>query len=230
MKFVERENEIINIIKKLSDFNMIVVGGYAVSARAKHRFSVDCDIVISKDNLDKIIELLDNEGFEKSITKDNLDNEYGGEFIRHIKKIDDLPVSVDILVNSLVCRTTNASWSFDYILKNSDKIIIAGIESSAECLVPNKELLLAFKIHSARKTDLRDIIMLKDADWSIVKNHLNRGDLDVLKKQIENMIKELDDKNLVDSLKGTFRLNENVDKIIKDTRKKLGEILHFEKW
>ncbi len=38
MKFIERENEIIRILKKLSDFRIIVVGGYAVSARAKLRF------------------------------------------------------------------------------------------------------------------------------------------------------------------------------------------------
>lgn len=224
MKFIERENEIINIIKKLSDFNMIVVGGYAVSARAKHRFSVDCDIVIPKSNLKKIIELLNKEGFEKSLSKE-LDNEYGGEFIRYIKKIDDLPVSVDILVNSLVCRTTNASWSFEYILKNSDKAIIAGIENSAECLVPSKELLLAFKIHSARKTDLRDTVMLKDADWNAVKNHIDRGSLSILKKQIASMIKELDNKNLTDSLKGAFQLKEEVEKITQDTKKKLSDLL-----
>jgi len=225
VKFINRENEIINILKKLSKFRIIVVGGYAVSARAKHRFSVDCDIVIPKDDLEKITKLLNREGFEKSIVKDDLDNEYGGEFIRYIKKIENLPVSIDLLVNSLVCRTTNGSWSFDYILKNSDKIIIAGIENSIECLVPSKELLLAFKIHSGRKTDLRDIIMLNDANWNIVKNHLNRGNLDVLRNQIESMIKELDNKNLADSLKGVFQLKEDVEKIIQDTKKKLNELL-----
>ncbi|MCD6476728.1 MAG: hypothetical protein J7K26_00990 [Candidatus Aenigmarchaeota archaeon] len=225
MKFINRENEIINILKKLSKFRIIVVGGYAVSARAKHRFSVDCDIVIPKDELEKITKLLNREGFEKSIVKDDLDNEYGGEFIKYIKKIENLPVSIDLLVNSLVCRTTNGSWSFDYILKNSDKIIIAGIENSIECLVPSKELLLAFKIHSGRKTDLRDIIMLNDANWNIVKNHLNRGNLDVLRNQIESMIKELDNKNLADSLKGVFQLKEDVEKIIQDTKKKLNELL-----
>jgi len=225
VKFINRENEIINILKKLSKFRIIVVGGYAVSARAKHRFSVDCDIVIPKDELEKITKLLNREGFEKSIVKDDLDNEYGGEFIKYIKKIENLPVSIDLLVNSLVCRTTNGSWSFDYILKNSDKIIIAGIENSIECLVPSKELLLAFKIHSGRKTDLRDIIMLNDANWNIVKNHLNRGNLDVLRNQIESMIKELDNKNLADSLKGVFQLKEDVEKIIQDTKKKLNELL-----
>jgi len=224
MKFIERENAIMGIIGKLSGLEMIVVGGYAVSARAKHRFSVDCDIVVPKGGLEKMTELLSKEGFEKSLAKD-LDNGYGGEFIRYVKKIDGLPISVDLLVNSLACRTTTASWSFEYIMRNSDKTIIAGIESSVECTVPSKELLLAFKVHSGRKTDLRDIIMLKDADWNIVLSHLKRGDPGILKEQIENMIKELDDKNLIDSLKGAFQLKQDVEKLIGDTKKKLNALL-----
>jgi len=226
MKFVERENEMIKIIKKLSDFDIIVVGGYAVSARAKHRFSVDCDIVIPEKYLKKITNTLNKEDFKKSITKNNINHEYGGKFIRYIKKINRLPVSVDLLVNSLICRTTNASWSFDYILKNSDKTIISGIENSVKVLVPSKELLLAFKIHSGRKTDLRDIIMLKNANWNIVRNHANRGNLEILKKQIESMIKELNNKNLVDSLKGEFQLKKDVKKMIKNTKNKLNNLLN----
>lgn len=226
MKFLDRENEIILVLKKLLDFKVIVVGGYAVSARAKHRFSIDCDIIISKTDLEKISDTLRKEGFEKTITKDNFDAEYGGKFIRFIKKIDGLPVSIDLLVNSLVCRTTGASWKFDYILKNSDKTIVAGIEGSVECLVPSKELLLAFKIHSGRKTDLRDIIMLRDANWSDVKAHIKKGNLDILKKQIEFLIKELDNEKLVDSLKGTFQLKEDVKKIIQDTKEKLRDLFN----
>lgn len=225
MKFIERENEIIEVIRKLSVFKIIVVGGYAVSARAKHRFSVDCDIVIPKKDLNKVVELLKKDGFERSVTKGDFDNEYTGEFIRFVKKIDGLPVSIDLLVDSLVCRTTNASWGFDYILKNSDKVIIAGIENSVECLIPTKELLLAFKIHSGRKTDLRDIIMLKDADWNILLDHIRRGNLNILKKQIESMIKELDNKDLIDSLKGVFQLKRDVKKTIQDTKKKLNGLL-----
>lgn len=221
MKFINRENEILRILKKLTDFKIIVVGGYAVSARAKHRFSVDCDIIISKNDLNRITDVLNKEGFEKSTTKADFDTEYGGEFIRHVKKIDGLPVSIDLLVSSLVCRTTGASWSFNYVLKNSDTAIVAGIESSVECLVPSKELLLAFKIHSGRKTDLRDIIMLKDVDWDVTKGHVNRGDSVALKKQIELMIKELDNKNLADSLKGVFQLKEDVEKMIQGTKKNL---------
>jgi len=225
MKFIERENGIIEVMKKLAGFNIIVVGGYAVSARAMHRFSVDCDIVIRKDDLEKIAGVLAGEGFERTVTREGFDNEYGGEFVRYAKKIDGLPVSIDLLVSSLVCRTTGASWGFDYMLGNSDRVIIAGVESSIECTVPSRELLLAFKIHSARKTDLRDIVMLRDADWNAVKNHLNRGDMAVLKRQIESMISVLDDKDLIDSLKGEFQLKGDAGKMMRDTKRKLADLL-----
>ena len=225
MKFIERESGIIRMMKRLAGFNIVVVGGYAVSARAMHRFSVDCDVVLSKDDLEKIIGVLVEEGFERTIIKNGFDSEYGGEFIRYVRKISGLPVSIDLLVSSLVCRTTGASWGFDYILKNSDRIIMAGIEDSVECMVPSKELLLAFKIHSARKTDLRDIVMLRDADWKVVKTHLNRGDSAVLKEQIESMVKELDDNDLIDSLKGEFQLKGDAGKMMRDTKKRLAGLL-----
>lgn len=225
MKFIERENEVIETIKKLSNFKTVVVGGYGVSARAKHRFSVDCDLVVSKKDLKGINAVLTKQGYKKLMDKKDFDKQYAGEFIRYVKKVDNLPVSIDLLVGSLVCRVTNASWSFNYILENSDKAIITGIEGSVECLVPTKELLLAFKIHSGRKTDLRDVIVLKGADWSVVKNNINRGNLDVLRKQIRSMIEQLNNKNIVNSLKGTFQLKQDVEKTIQDTERRLTNLL-----
>ncbi len=225
MKFIERENEIIKTVSKLLGCKIIVVGGYAVSARAKHRFSVDCDIVISKESLEKIISILGKENYKKTIAKGDLDGAYQGKFIRYMKEVDGLPVSIDLLINSLVSRATNAAWSFDYILKNSDKAIIAGVENSIECLVPTKELLIAFKLHSGRKTDLRDVIMLENSDWSLVKSHLVRGSMIILKKRVELMIEELDDKNLHDSLKGVFELSGDAGKLIQTTKKNLTALL-----
>ena len=50
MEFVRRQNEIFRVLKKLTEekLDFVVVGGYAVSGLAKHRFSVDCDIVLPK--------------------------------------------------------------------------------------------------------------------------------------------------------------------------------------
>lgn len=222
MEFVKRENEILKVLKRLTEakLDFIVVGGYAVSGLAKHRFSVDCDIVVPKRELKKFEEVLERDGFEKHIRKTGFDEIYAGEFVSYRKDLNGLPVAVDLLVRSLVCRATGAAWSFGYVKKHSIEANITGIENSVDCRIPEKELLIAFKIHSARRADIRDIIMLREgAGPEKVLNHLRKGRTEALKDQIIKIIKALDDENLVNSLKGVFTLTGDVKKQIDSTRK-----------
>jgi hypothetical protein len=228
MGFIERENEIIKTIKSLLEAGLefIVVGGYAASALARHRFSVDCDIVISKESLGNIQDFLKQEGFKKHVERSGFDRAYGGEFLSYTKETTEFPVTVDILVGSLVCRATGASWSFDYINKHSIEAKISGLEASVSCRIPQKELLIAFKIHSGRRADVRDVVMLREnADLEKVLNHLDRGNVEALTGQIKKIIAALEDKNLVDSLKGVFALTVDVKKQIESTRKDVDAIL-----
>ncbi len=48
MELIERENEIIGVMEKIKDLDVILVGGYAVSSLTVHRHSVDCEFVVSK--------------------------------------------------------------------------------------------------------------------------------------------------------------------------------------
>lgn len=228
MEFVERENELLKVLKRLTEekLDFVVVGGYAVSGLAKHRFSVDCDMVVPKRELKKFEEVLQEEGFEKHIVKTGFDEIYDGEFVSYRKEVNGLPVTVDLLVGSLVCRATGAAWSFDYVRKNSIEANIAGIETSASCRIPEKELLIAFKIHSARRADIRDMIMLReDADLEKVLKHLRKGRTEALKDQINKIIEALEDTNLVDSLKGVFTLTVDVRKQIESAKKDVKSIL-----
>ena len=162
MEFVNRENEILQTLNKLTQekLDFVVVGGYAVSGLGKHRFSVDCDIVISKEENDKTADILKRHGFELNGEKAGFDETYCGEFARYKKKVSGLPVTFDLLIGSLACRNTDGSWSYEYIKKHSVEAAISGIEKLANCRVPEEELMIAFKIHSARKTDVRDVIIL----------------------------------------------------------------------
>jgi len=228
MEFVKRENEILRVLKKLTEekLDFIVVGGYAVSGLAKHRFSVDCDIVVTKRELEKLEEVLKEEGFEKHIVKTGFDEMYGGEFISYRKEVSGLPVTVDLLVESLVCRATEAAWSFDYIKKNSIEANISGIETSVTCRIPEKELLVAFKIHSARRADIRDIVVLwENADLEKVLDYTRKGKKEALKEQIKKIVEAFQDPKLMDSLKGVFTLSVDVEKMIESTRKDVGSIL-----
>src|SRR3989337_635996 len=187
MRLVERENEILRTIRRLREENLdfIVVGGYAVSALARHRFSVDCDMVVPQERRVRFDEVLKREGFFKHVQKAGFDAAYGGEFISYVKNVDELPVTADLLVGSLVCRATEASWSFDYIMRFSVTATILGYGFSVECRIPERELLIAFKLHSGRRADVRDFVMLgENADRSKVMKHLKRGDEQKLKSQI----------------------------------------------
>lgn len=222
MAFIERENEILKTIRSLVDtgLDFIVVGGYAVSALARHRFSVDCDIVISKDSVNEFEELLTGEGFEKHIERSGFDDVYGGEFLSYRKDVAGLPVTVDVLVNTLVCRATGAAWRFEYIKKYSTEANIPGLESSVRCKVPEKELLVAFKIHSGRRADVRDIVMLREnSELEKVSNHLRRGNIEALKEQLETILNALKDDGFINSLKGVFTLTVDVERLIESTKK-----------
>jgi len=228
MAFIDRENEILQTIQTLvaAGIDFIVVGGYAVSALARHRFSVDCDIVVSKDRLSEFEDILEREGYERHVERTGVDKTYGGEFVSYRKEVARFPVSVDLLVNSLVCRVTGGAWSFKYIRGHSIEENIPGLESSVICSIPEKELVIAFKIHSGRRADVRDIVMLREnADPEKVLDHLRRGDIEALKDQINKIVSALEDEKLVDSLKGVFTLTVDVERQIQNTKKFIDAIL-----
>ncbi len=217
MELIEREREILRILERISGTNFILVGGYAVSSLAMHRFSVDCDLVVSKD-LARIKNILKEEGYAPQYKKEGFDALYGGRFENYAKKINSTSVFVDLLINSLVSRGTNASWSFEYIKKHSIASKIGA--PPVTCAVPEKELLVAMKIHSGRKADIRDIIMLASGcDLEKVVKHIKRGDEKLLLDKIDSILNSLGDEKMIDSLKGVFRLERDVERDIRNSKK-----------
>ncbi|RLG90389.1 MAG: hypothetical protein DRO36_06225 [Candidatus Hecatellales archaeon] len=224
--FVERENEILKTIRAFADAGLdFVVVGYAVSGLGRHRFSVDLDVVIDEKDLDAFAKILEERGFERHAERAGFDEVYGGRFVSYVKRIDGLPVTADLLVGSLVCRATGASWSYEYIKRHSMVAEVAGIELSARCRVPEKELLIALKIHSGRRADLRDVVVLVEgADVEEIIRHLRRGDLEKLRVQVNSMLEMLSDPRLADSLKSVFTIRRNVIEEIERTRRTLEKI------
>lgn len=228
MKFIERENEILKMIERLvrEGLDFVVVGGLAVSALTRHRFSVDCDIVVRRKELEKFERTLEEEGFKKHVDKAGFDLVYGGEFKSYRKEVDKLPVTFDLLAGSLVCRATSGTWSFEYIKNHSIQANIAGIETSVTCTVPDKELLIALKIHSARRTDIRDIAMLReDTRIKRILAHLKRGRREALRNQLNRIIEASKDPRLEDSLRGVFTVSVDVTRQIEGMRRDMETIL-----
>lgn len=81
---VGRENQIFEILNQFQKegLDFIVVGGYAVSA-VQHRFSVDADLVIQDQDLEKYTEILETNGFNEVADRE-LDP-YGGRYLAYEK-------------------------------------------------------------------------------------------------------------------------------------------------
>jgi len=200
-QLIEKENLIFDVLQEFIDSKLefIIVRGYAVSA-FKHRFSVDADIVIKSEDLDKFELILKRKGFSKTKEK-QLHNEYASRFMRYEKDL----ASVDILIDALASRTTDASFSYELISNNTIKKKIIGIEKEIIARIPIKELLIVTKLHSGRLTDFRDIAALaKDTDLELIKKFLFIGNLNVLNENLSKLHKVVNDRNFIDSFKGVF--------------------------
>lgn len=204
--FIRRENEIFDVLNRLKNekIDFVLIGGYAVSA-FKHRFSIDADIVIKENELAKTADVLKGLKFVP-YKSTNLENSYKGSFKAFIKKTD-LPVTVDLLINAVSCRQTDASWSFDLFRRNSIEMEIKGIEKSIVCRIAAKEMLIATKIHSSRLTDIRDVTAIcSDSDIDKIIQFAKRGNFVKLNECLRSFKQTLNNKNFIDSFKGVFSL------------------------
>lgn len=198
---ISKENAIFEILQKFLEakLDFVMVGGYAVSAY-KHRFSVDADIVIQSKDLERFESILKKEGFKKTAEKD-LQNIYSSRFMRYEKDL----ASVDLLIEALASRTTNAVFSYKTLVDNSTKRKIIGIEKEITANVPDKEILIVMKLHSGRLTDFRDIAALaRDTNLEIIRKHLFIGDKKALQINLDNLERIVKDNNFIDAFKGVF--------------------------
>ncbi len=217
-----REREILRMISRFLEANLkfIVVGDYAV-ATFRHRFSVDLDIVVTEKESKKSASILRENNYSLAYSKE-LALIYGESFKRFEKRLKKLPVYIDLLVNGLVSRVTNASWGYNYIIKESSK----GSLDSIEFIIPSRELLIATKIHSGRFADIRDIVaLIEDSDFEVIKNHSFRGDKTKLKEILKNGIKFLNSSNFPDSFKGVFGVRFYNKDLVKKTKELFNEMV-----
>jgi len=218
---LEREQEVMKILNLFLDkkLDFVVVGGYAISTYKK-RFSIDLDIVVKEEDLEKFKKVLEKEGYALHYEKE-IALMYGENFKRFMKKMKNLPVDIDLLINGLVSRTTDATWGLDYIKKHSVKRKF----NNSEFLTPEKELLIAMKFHSGRLSDIRDVVALMPCNIEKLKKHLQKGNIEKLKESIKTQLNFLNKPQFDDSFKGIFGPFSFNEKDVKETKDLIKEIL-----
>lgn len=185
----DRSEALIEVLEELeqSEIGFVLVGGYAIS-QFETRFSTDLDLVVAPDDYDEVVAFLEARGFERQADLEVPPEEtiYNRE-IELFERTEGLPhpVGVDILVNGLGCRQTEAEWSFDYLRTHSSPTTVSGGTRSTTARAADGEVLVAAKLHSGRKTDLADVLAaIPSIDLDMVETHLHRGNADDLREQL----------------------------------------------
>lgn len=203
--FQLREGEIFETLKKLKNQRFVLIGGYAVNAYTLPRFSVDCDIVIYKDDLEDIEKILLSIGYVESNEKSEVP--YHGKFTRFEKIIkENFKVSIDILIDEVLDRQTGAKFLSDWVFDNSNIRVLRGktIIEELNIRIINLEALFIMKMVASRNTDIRDIFLMisevknKEFIRKEVSEKVN------FKSHLEKIIKEITSKQFKDGLQGVF--------------------------
>lgn len=216
MSLPERENELLTTLQAITDagYPYVLVGGWAVTA-FNQRFSTDVDLVIPETALQEYESFLSERGYEQTGAYETTAL-YDGRFIQYSNDVGN-PVSVELLVNALRCRQTDAEWSYRYLKQHSQPATI-GRTLTVDTRIPEQELLLAIKLHSGRLTDVRDVVAAAtNADFDRIEAHLHRGDLAALATQLDGIREQLDDASFADAFKGEFQQQtmpeEDIDRV-----------------
>lgn len=227
MSLGEREDELLDTLEAAIDDNLpyVLVGGWAIAA-FNQRFTTDIDVVIPAQSLDSYTELLTERGYEKTtdVARNGL---YEGRTVRFEKDVGN-PVQFDAMVDALGCRQTGAEWSYRYLAQHSiTEELQTGRPVTAR--IPKRELLFAVKLHSGRKADSRDLVVLAaDADFDRIATHLHRGEEAKLAKRIDIVLERLTSTDFEDAFKGVFQQQivpeesiETVVTFLREQRKRL---------
>ncbi len=203
MSLGEREDELLDTLEAVIDAELpyVLVGGWAIAA-FNQRFTTDVDVVIPAQAVDDYTALLTDRGYEKTADVERNDL-YEGRTLRYEKDIGN-PVRFDTMVDALGCRQTEAEWSYRYLAQHSiTEELRAARPITAR--IPEQELLFAVKLHSGRKADSRDLVVLADGvDFDRIATHLHRGTPTKLADRIDIVIDRLTSEGFEDAFKGVF--------------------------
>jgi hypothetical protein len=123
MSLPDREQELLTTLDAINnaDLPYVLVGGWAVTA-FNQRFSTDVDMVVPEEAVEDYESFLRDRDFDRTSEHDT-SGIYDGRFIQYSKDIGN-PVSIELMVNALRCRQTDADWSYHYLEQHAQPVTV----------------------------------------------------------------------------------------------------------
>jgi hypothetical protein len=214
--FLAVETEIIRILRILNEATdgFVVIGGYAVNAYGQHRFSVDCELATSRNDVPVIDATLLGEGYE--LKRSEVRPPIGVTIREYAKSIGGETASVELYVDTVVNTTTRGIWTYKFVRENSAEAIVVGATDSSPSRVAQRNLLAAMKLHAGETQDFEDIVMLSErVDWKTVARCSASGSKQQLIEQIDYAIGEISSGKFASELKSTFAMKADPTPLLK---------------
>jgi hypothetical protein len=159
-----RERDLFDGISGLPTTGLVVIGGYAVSARSIPRYSHDIDIVLDAEAAERLRSFLRGRGFEKTRSREGFEQNYGGSWERWQRAGGG--ATVDLLPSSVQDRHFQVPMPFARVARGATPLTLRGLEASELRLpVASTEVLIALKLQPLRERDLGDIACLATAGY-----------------------------------------------------------------
>lgn len=209
----ERERTCFDLLRAVQDMEVLLVGGYAVSAYGPPRFSVDLGLVLEGKIAPTIRTALRTAGFLKEKDWDG-GGVFAGRAERWVIGKESLPSSVDLLVDAIVDRVSGATFTFQALRETATRRPVRGVSASsfAEPLVPSKEALIALKLHVGRRIDFRDVVVLagQELDREAMSLLIAQPYRKLVLGNVVRLLSALETVEFKDSLKGVYMLDDRI--------------------
>jgi hypothetical protein len=151
--------------EKLSGVDgFVMVGGYAVSARGRPRFSHDLDLVVAVKSWLKVNDVLRECGFDaknRFPNPEKLEKVYAGETMRWSR--DSTRSTMDVMIGGLVDPKVRIYVPYEKIAKGAtpERIPnVLGIAASPRIPTAAVDVLVALKLQPGRPQDCSDLVNL----------------------------------------------------------------------
>lgn len=158
-----REREVAELLDAWPwDHGGVVIGGYAISAYGKPRYSDDLDVLIPVEAFEPLDAWLDDRGFDADEVPDDLPQNYAGQVARY--RLGD--VTVDLLPGVVRDREAQVDVPEAWLSQDPREMRLFLLDASTESEVPvaRPEALWVLKLQSGRPQDLADLFAIRDED------------------------------------------------------------------
>jgi hypothetical protein len=201
-----REREAIEILEDWdwSDGSCII-GGYAVSAYGRPRYSRDLDFVIPTASSEDVLGHLGELGFAvRAIRKPDRPDAF-----RDSLRLERGPLAIDLMIGYVRDRDTGASVSWQWITNGARKMRLILLTGSTRNLVTvvRPEVLWTLKVIAGRNQDLGDLFAISSEAINVeeIREFLAKMDTPALREKVKDESLRLgSDRILMESMSARF--------------------------